>query len=85
MKGGSAQQSPRRRDVHPNRRDKGFRQLNREAVGGVQDTSAGAILIKKETKIPERWDDIKNDVTRLPCGVGDNVRDLECGCRGQEC
>ena len=66
MKGGSAQQSPRRRDVHPNRRDKGFRQLSREAVRGVQDASTGAITIEKEKKIPERWNDIKNDVTCFP-------------------
>jgi len=58
--------APEGGDVHPRRRDEGFRQLSRKAVGVVQDASAGAMLVEKETEIPERWDDIKNDVTRLP-------------------
>ena len=61
-----AAKSQKAGDVHPRRRDEGFRQLSRKAVAGVQDASAGAMLVEKETEIPERWDDIKNDVTRLP-------------------
>ena len=59
-------EAPESGEVHPRRRDEGFRQLSRKAVAGIQDASAGAMLIEEETKIPERWDDINDDVTRLP-------------------
>ena len=59
-------EAPESVDVHPRRRDEGFRQLSREVLGVVQDASTGAITIEKETEIPERWNDIKNDVTCFP-------------------